>query len=176
MKHEDPSHRSTATPASPTVQQRAPAPGKVTRTSKLPGRGAPPVQRLAAAPGSNATENREQFWRLFQTIIHEYMHTLTHARYSQYAHSLGDPRGHTLREGVTDVLTTTVWSTVEGNITPALRQRVEGPYCDAATPSQPPPLGTYPQTQEAEQVISTCGLRNMYAAYFNGHINLIGAP
>ena len=125
---------------------------------------------------SDTTENRRQFWRLFQTIIHEYLHTLTHARYAQYAQSLGDPRGHTLREGVTDVLTKTVWSTVQGNITPALRQQVEGPFHDPAVPVQPPPLSTYPQTQQAEQVISTCGLRNMYAAYFYGHTNLIGAP
>lgn len=125
---------------------------------------------------NDTTENRRQFWRLFQTVIHEYLHTLTHARYAQYARSLGDPRGHTLREGVTDVLTKTVWSTVQGNITPTLRQRVEGPFHDPAVPMQPPPLSTYPQTQQAEQVISTCGLRNMYAAYFDGHTNLIGGP
>jgi hypothetical protein len=125
---------------------------------------------------SDATQNRRQLWRLFQTIIHEYLHTLTHARYSRYAHSLGDPRGHTLREGVTDVRTKAVWSTVEGNVTPTLRQRVEGPYHDVATPIQPPPLSTYPQTRQAEQVISTCGLRNMYAAYFRGETHLIGGP
>lgn len=58
------------------------------------------LQRFASA---DPARNRRRFWRMFQTLIHEYVHTITHSRYSAYADSLGDPRGHTLREGVTDV-------------------------------------------------------------------------
>jgi hypothetical protein len=43
-------------------------------------------------------------WQSFQTLVHEYAHTLDHRRYRAYAAKLGktDPaRGPTLREGAT---------------------------------------------------------------------------
>jgi len=125
---------------------------------------------------SDAKENRKFMWQSFQTLVHEYIHTLNHSRYRAYSAKLSntDPaRGHTLREGTTEYLTKTVLSTVSYG-DPALRKQVEGPYHDPATVETPPVYGGYAQAVEAEQVVGVVGASNMFAAYFLGQIELIG--
>jgi peptidoglycan hydrolase-like protein with peptidoglycan-binding domain len=125
---------------------------------------------------SDATENRRFMWDSFQTLVHEYIHTLNHSRYRAYSSKLTGTdaaRGHTLREGVTEYLTKTVLSTV--NYTDAtLRKQVEGPYHEPATIDPVPPYRGYSQAVEAEQVVGVVGASNMFAAYFLGNIELIG--
>jgi hypothetical protein len=125
---------------------------------------------------TDATENRKFMWQSFQTLVHEYIHTLNHSRYRTYTGKLSktDPaRGHTLREGATEYLTKTVLSTV--NYSDAtLRKQVEGPYHDPGTVEAPPSYGGYAQAVEAEQVVGVVGASNMYGAYFLGEIELIG--
>jgi len=122
------------------------------------------------------TENRKFMWQSFQTLVHEYIHTLNHSRYRAYTGKLSqtDPaRGHTLREGATEYLTKTVLSTV--NYSDAtLRKQVEGPYHDSGAAVAPPAYRGYTQAVEAEQVVGVVGASNMYAAYFLGQIELIG--
>jgi len=122
--------------------------------------------------GGNDMADRLKLWTLFQTVIHEYMHSLTHKKYSDYAKALGDPSGHTLREGVTDFFTKVVWSGV--SIDDALRHKIEGDLYDAANPVKIPSLGTYDETAQAEQLASIVGFRNLAAAYFQGKVELIG--
>jgi hypothetical protein len=123
--------------------------------------------------GGSDMADRLVLWELFQTIIHEYIHTITDKRYSDYADSLDAASGQTLREGVTDLLTKTVWSNVA--ITENLRKNIEGPTLyDPANPVKPPALGTYDETAQAEQLTSIAGERNLYAAYFLGKVELIG--
>lgn len=111
-------------------------------------------------------------WRYFQTIIHEYIHTLTDDDYKDYANTLDNQRKHALMEGMTDVFTKVVWNDVSFDAT--LRQSVEGPFHDPANPTAIPDLHTYGATAQAEQVISIVGASNAYAAYFRGHTELIG--
>ncbi len=125
---------------------------------------------------ADAKENRKFMWQSFQTLVHEYIHTLNHSRYRAYSKKLSatdSARGHTLREGVTEYLTKTVLSTVSYS-DPALRKQVEGPYHDPGTVEPPPTYGGYTQAVEAEQVVGVVGASNMYAAYFLGAIELIG--
>lgn len=125
---------------------------------------------------ADATENRRFMWDSFQTLVHEYIHTLNHSRYRAYSSKLSktDPaRGHTLREGATEYLTKTVLSTVNYN-DPVLRKKVEGPYHDPKIAEAPPTYGGYAQAVEAEQVAGVVGASNMFAAYFLGEIELIG--
>lgn len=123
---------------------------------------------------SSAVENRNFMWRTFQTMIHEYMHTLNHSRYGDYANRLPDrAKGHTLREGMTDYLTKVVWSTVPVNDA-ALHRTIEGPYHDPAAPHPVPQLSTYAAAVEAEQLVGVVGTHNAYAAYFLGAVELIG--
>lgn len=125
---------------------------------------------------ADAKQNRRFMWESFQTLVHEYIHTLNHSRYRAYSSKLSrtDPaRGHTLREGATEYLTKTVLSTVSYGDA-ALRKQVEGPYHDPGTVETPPTYGGYAQAVEAEQVVGVVGASNMYAAYFLGQIELIG--
>lgn len=110
-------------------------------------------------------------------LTHEYIHTLEHSRYRAYSDKLTEAdsvRGHALREGATDYLTTIVLSNVNYN-DKFLRAQVEGPYHDPATVDPPLAYSGYPQAAEAEQVVGVVGARNMYAAYFLGEVELIGA-
>jgi hypothetical protein len=116
--------------------------------------------------------DRLKQWALFQTVIHEYLHTETDPAYSTYADGLGPPKDQTLREGMTDLLTKIVWSNVA--INDPLRQKIEGPLFDAANPVTVPLLETYAETAQAEQLMSIVGARNVYAAYFLGKVELIG--
>jgi hypothetical protein len=125
---------------------------------------------------ADATENRRFMWQSFQTLVHEYIHTLNHSRYRAYSEKLSktdSARGHTLREGATEYLTKTVLSTVKYS-DPTLRKQVEGPYHDPGTVETPPTYGGYAQAVEAEQVVGVVGTSNMFAAYFLGEIELIG--
>ncbi|HEX4453517.1 MAG TPA: peptidoglycan-binding domain-containing protein [Kofleriaceae bacterium] len=130
--------------------------------------------QLFKSPDTKA--NRAFMWQSFQTLVHEYIHTLNHSRYRDYTAKLSktDPaRGHTLREGATEYLTKTVLSTVNYSDA-SLRKQVEGPYHDPATADPPPVYGGYAQAVEAEQVVGVVGASNMFSAYFLGDIELIG--
>lgn len=120
----------------------------------------------------DAEADRLRLWRLFQTTIHEYLHTITSGTYAAYADGLGPPRDQTLREGVTDLLTKTVWSNV--SLSASLRQKIEGPLYKPADRVSFPALHTYGETAQAEQLMSIVGARNLYAAYFLGKTELIG--
>lgn len=125
---------------------------------------------------ADAKENRQFMWQSFQTLVHEYIHTLNHSRYRTYSAQLSKTdaaRGHTLREGATEYLTKTVLSTVNYGDA-KLRKQVEGPYHDPGVVETPPTYGGYPQAVEAEQVVGVVGASNMFAAYFLGEIELIG--
>jgi len=125
-------------------------------------------------------EQREHYWDVMQTLIHEYLHTLTSARYSNHAaHLPGGDSGlqfNTMVEGMTSALTEVVWANVSSRVA-ALGPAVEGPdFVDAATTMKAvPPIFNrrYPSYSQAMEVISVVGARNVYAAYFLGKVDLI---
>jgi hypothetical protein len=123
---------------------------------------------------------REHFWDMMQTLIHEYLHTLTSPIYS--AHAAGMPGGrsglqfNTLIEGMTSALTEVVWANVVSRVG-TLGPAVEGPdFVDASTTlAAVPPIFNrrYPSYSQAMEMISVVGARNIYAAYFTGKVDLI---
>lgn len=124
--------------------------------------------------------DRDYLWDMFQTFIHEYMHTLVHPKYDKYAATFGDSsnENNTLMEGMDCVLAETVWTNVQPRITdPALRLKVEGPVYSKLPPMtvRPPSRARYPSFTEALKVVSIVGIRNVYAAYFMGDVEKIGA-
>jgi len=124
---------------------------------------------------SDAMENRKYMWDQFQTLVHEYVHTLNHSRYRAYSDKLSatdKAKSHTLREGVTEYLTKIVLSQVV--YSDPLRKQVEGPYHDPSTKTPIPTYGGYAAAVEAEQVVGVVGASNMFAAYFLGDVELIG--
>jgi len=136
------------------------------------------VQRKATA---TETERRKQFWVVFQTMIHEYLHSLMHRKYNDYAERFrggaASHEYHTLVEGMASLLTEIVWSNVHPKC-PKLRAQVEGPLAklpfDAAFI---PPIGElrYRAYCEAVKLVAIVGIENLYGAYFCGRISLIAA-
>jgi len=122
-------------------------------------------------------ENRVQMWGLFQTCIHEYIHTLAHKDYQAWAHSFLDAgdatRYNTLIEGFCDFFTLNVRKAM--TIDAAIAAQVEGPYANGKPPA-PDVSGVYPSHAQAEQVVSIVGIKNAQAGYFGGQTKLMGAP
>ncbi|MEZ4731301.1 MAG: DUF4157 domain-containing protein [Caldilineaceae bacterium] len=129
-------------------------------------------------------KDRWLLWDMFQTFIHEYLHTLVHANYRAYA--TGFTGGHksiesnTLMEGVDSLLTEIVWANVKPKVQDkGLREIVEG-IDYAKLPLEPdkviPPISQqrYASYAQAIKLLQITGIRNLYAAYFLGQTELIG--
>lgn len=126
----------------------------------------------------NPEEDRDSLWDSFQTLIHEYIHTLRSGPYTAYANSFGDgPEYNTLMEGVDTLLDEVVWENVAPRVTdPALRLAVEGPAYAKEEPINVISASRrrYPSHAEAMKLVGIVGIRNLYAAYFQGDIEKIG--
>jgi hypothetical protein len=141
--------------------------------------------RVADQPGDPAGQGqRHHFWDVFQTMIHEYLHTLTHERYYAYARTLpGGDAGvqyNTLIEGMTSAMTEIVWANVASRVgARALSEGVEGTalYIDEATSKAACPVipARYPSYHQAMELITIVGPRNVFAAYLLGEVDLIRA-
>lgn len=126
----------------------------------------------------NDTDNRRQFWSMFQTMIHEYLHKITHQNYSAAARRLGRHREQIFTEGGTSYFDKRVWLSIfpqeiAGNAT--LRQNIEGqayPYDPAVIPDH----HGYDQMNQFEQIVNQVGEENAKAAYFKGEVDKIAMP
>jgi len=122
-------------------------------------------------------------WRSFQTLIHEYLHTLAHSNYVSYANSFGygTTPYTTLIEGIDCVLAETVWAVILPRVTAdlPLREAVVGPDLAAKEekgelkPLVPGHPARYPSFAEAVKLYSQVGAANVYAAYFLGDVKKI---
>ncbi len=131
----------------------------------------------------NALEDRRFLWETFHTLIHEYLHSLAHEEYDKYANKLGgehSTEGSTLIEGVDSLLTEITWTSAKARAsTDEVRKVVEPDAFNAGEPFDPsllPPepsarADTYPN---AVKLVNVVGIRNLYAAYFQGKVKLIG--
>jgi hypothetical protein len=141
--------------------------------------------RVADQPGDPAGQGqRHHFWEVFQTMIHEYLHTLTHELYYAYARTLpGGDAGvqyNTLIEGMTSAMTEIVWANVAARVGErALSEEVEGAslFVDEATSKAACPVipARYPSYHQAMELITIVGPRNVFAAYLLGEVDLIRA-
>jgi hypothetical protein len=125
--------------------------------------------------------DRLLLWDVFQTFIHEYIHTLVARAYSDFADTFGSNSNewNTLMEGVDSLLTEIVWDAVEPRVgDQTLRERIEGPTNAALPPVRVPHAAQrrYPSYTEALRLADLVGIRNVYAAYFLGLVDRIGGP
>ncbi len=130
---------------------------------------------------TDAAADRLLLWDMFQTLIHEYLHTLVAKPYSTYADSFGDGSAaeNTLSEGVDSLLDEIVWENVEPRVkTTQLRTKVEGPTIAAKPPIEVPHPSQrrYPSYTQALKLVDLVGIENLYAAYFLGLVDRIGGP
>lgn len=115
-------------------------------------------------------------WSLFKTMMHEFLHLVTHPNYSRAAEAAGGNAWHVLIEGFTDHFTLQVWHHVRDSLEAnrALRQRVEGnlfqPDLDPAVLDDP---STYAQ-EAPDRIVAAVGEENARVAYFMGHADLLG--
>jgi hypothetical protein len=141
--------------------------------------------RVADQPGEACGHGQShRFWDVFQTMIHEYLHTLTHQRCEAYAQTLpGGDAGvqyNTLIEGMTSAMTEIVWANVASRVGQrALSELVEGTdlYVDETTSRAACPVipARYPSYHQAMELITIVGPRNVFAAYLLGEVDLIRA-
>jgi peptidoglycan hydrolase-like protein with peptidoglycan-binding domain len=128
------------------------------------------IQRFKATTDAG---NRDEMWHLFQTVVHEYLHTLEHSRYKGYQTKLEQQAGaFTLREGVVEYFTHTVLDSVTYD--DALRTLVEGAFHDSSKKHPIPQYTGYSERANAEKLAGTVGARNVMAAFFLGDVEKIG--
>ncbi|HEY5927262.1 MAG TPA: peptidoglycan-binding domain-containing protein [Kofleriaceae bacterium] len=143
-----------------------------------PGAARGPKMFLQRYKSDTDDKNREQLWQLFHIGVHEYIHTLKHQKYTDWANELGGARYHTLIEGFCDFFTLNVRSQL--SISAKLQEQVEGTFYDK---DRSPPanadgstgVGVYRSHAQAEQVVSIVGVRNAQEAYFEGDVAKMGA-
>lgn len=120
-------------------------------------------------------KDRAFLWESFQTLIHEYMHTLNHADYETFAGEHAGTARNTLIEGVTTLFSETVWLNVQPRLSdPALRLAVEGPTYSKLPAIEVGRPARYASIAEALQLVGVVGIRNLYAAYFLGEVEKLG--
>jgi hypothetical protein len=123
--------------------------------------------------------DRDFLWDMFQTLIHEYIHTLRTTAYDTFADTFGDGsnENNTLIEGVDSLFDEIVWENVAPRVNdPQLREAVEGPANAKLKPITVVPASRrrYDSYAEAVKLVNVVGIRNLYAAYFQGDVAKIG--
>lgn len=134
-----------------------------------------------ASPASD----RKFLWDMYFVLMHEYLHKLASKKYIDYAERLGgehSTEGNTLIEGVDSLLTEITWSSaVQHASSPEVRKIVEPDAVKAGLPfdiSLLPkvPHRRYSNYENAVRLVAVVGIHNLYAAYFNGRVEMIGGP
>jgi hypothetical protein len=136
-----------------------------------------PDKATGPLAGPNVAD-RDFLWDMFQTLIHEYIHTLAHPAYNAYADTFGSSSNqfNTLVEGVDSLLDEVVWSAVAPHVNDqALRDDVEGPTYSSLPPIavQPASRRRYDSYAQAVKLVNVVGIRSLYAAYFLGDVSKI---
>lgn len=128
-------------------------------------------------------EDRKFLWETFYTLMHEYLHSLKHKDYDDYAGKLGgehSTEGSTLIEGVDSLFTEITWTNAKPRAsTKEVREQVEPDAVKAGEPFDSSLLPTEPEARadtypNAVKLVNVVGIRNLYAAYFQGKVKLIG--
>ena len=127
-----------------------------------------------------AAARRRVYWDSFQTMIHEYLHKITHNDFEDAARGLGGGQGSILIEGVTSLMTDKVWESIfpgEIRSNDELRESVEQrayPFNASVIPDIDD--GHYDQIDDARLLEANVGEPNLRAAYFDGRVDLLGLP
>ncbi len=131
--------------------------------------------------GANKAGTRRMRWEAFQTMIHEYFHSLNHPNYYRVARTLGHDQDSVLVEGGASLMTDLTWKRIYPGViqgSDALRAAVEGEPAPF-TPSVIPPITNahyHPQLEQCEDIQASFGPENFRAAFLTGRMELIGYP
>lgn len=129
--------------------------------------------------------DRRWLWGQYFVLMHEYLHKLAHKDYHDYADKLGgehSTEGNTLIEGVDSLFTEIAWSNaVKRAGLPEVRAIVEPDAVKARLAFDPTllpviPYRRYDTYEQAVRLVAVVGIYNLYAAYFQGKVDLVGGP
>nr|WP_062337098.1 hypothetical protein [Herbidospora sakaeratensis] len=124
---------------------------------------------------STKVMSRVQFrWRQARTLIHEFLHALTHQNLTEASWNIGE--GQVLTEGLTDLLTAHFFAQLVDEVRSngEIRQLILGdePFEEPAAKHLEVGYGT--AGQKAKTIKALVGLDNLMAAYFLGAVKFIG--
>jgi peptidoglycan hydrolase-like protein with peptidoglycan-binding domain len=133
-----------------------------------------------APEGGLSRAERRRRWQLWQVLVHEYLHTLTHPAFDEAARGNG-----IMIEGCCEMFAREVVERLiplaRADADPALRAGIEGTGADGEllpgfTPDLVPDHDkAYEQdVRQALKVRAAAGADAVRAAYFQGHVELIG--
>ncbi|WP_231515567.1 hypothetical protein [Herbidospora cretacea] len=119
-------------------------------------------------------EKTDRLWQQSRTLMHEFMHFLTHPRFRSVARSI-DQR-QVMIEGVTDLLTASMFRSFVDIVSrrPVLTRIVLGGQPYAAPPVGMFDVGYRNAGSKALEILDEVGLDNIKAAYFLGATTFIG--
>jgi hypothetical protein len=155
-----------------------------------PGRGRVLIGAMADAQGGNPgnaaptpLEERIALWDGWQTLVHEYIHTLEHPTHLSARGA--SPASTVLNEGMTEYFTKQVLDRgiPQAQADEALRRQVEGlAASDPAPPLTPDVMAatynynaTYrPHVNRILQIVPTVREEGLRAAFFQGHVEYLG--
>jgi hypothetical protein len=131
-------------------------------------------------------QDRVGMWSLFATLVHEFLHLVTHPNYDDAANAVGGGGRDVLVEGMDEHMKTQVWDAVRPRIASdtTLRTLVEGPFAGGVVNNADYDSGSdidnriqgdhYDSMGDADAIASEVGEPNARAAYFMGHVEAIG--
>jgi hypothetical protein len=131
-------------------------------------------------------QDRVGMWKLFLTMVHEFLHLVTHPNYMDVAELIAGTARNILVEGMDDHFAQQVWPGVlaraAGDAT--LRQEIEGPffepianadhYASGSQIAQELATMKYTATPDADAIAARAGEANARAAFFMGHVEALG--
>jgi hypothetical protein len=133
-----------------------------------------------------AYQDRVGMWRLFGTLVHEFLHIVTHPNYGNAADAIGGGARDILIEGMDDHMRAQVWPAVRARAAgdAALRTTVEGPFFNATANPADYAAGSaidtailnhhYASMADADRIAAKVGEANARAAFFMGHVEALG--
>ena len=139
--------------------------------------------RVSIQPFEGATPaaTRRVRWEAFQTMIHEYFHSLNHPNYYRLAGELGGERESVLVEGGASLMTDATWRRIHPSVTSSsasLRAAIEGAPAAFDTSVIPAieHAHYHPQWEQAKEIERAVGAANFRAAFLTGRVELLGYP
>jgi Putative peptidoglycan binding domain len=143
--------------------------------------------------GDPAFQGRRGRWDLLSGMMHEYLHLAAHPHFSETAERMGGTARRVLIEGMCDYFRVQAWNALAPRFASdaGLRSDVEGSFF-TANPDQASivPHDTYDEIADARAIVSALdrpppgsgpiplgsagGEANARAAYFMGHVDLLG--
>jgi peptidoglycan hydrolase-like protein with peptidoglycan-binding domain len=133
-----------------------------------------------------AYQDQVGLWDLFLTMVHEFLHLVTHPNYGETAEAIGGVARGILIEGMDDHFARQVWPGVlrRAGTDPTLRAAIEGPFFTASVNPADYDAGGpffprlsahhYPSMSDADKIAGQAGEPNARAAFFMGHVEALG--